>query len=99
MKLKNITFYNKIRHNVPAGCIVLCMGMLACSSSVFAQNDETDEAGAVLKKPEVQKKHYALRTVAGRVLDASNKPVFGAMVKAMCSKPRCSPQAATSTCL
>ncbi len=80
MKLNNIR-YNKTRYCVPAGALMLCMGMLVYAPNVLAQTDEPD---VVLKKSDTPKqRQYTLRAVEGRVTDADGNPVFGAMVKAM----------------
>lgn len=81
MKLKNIT-YNNIRHNFSAGYMVFCIGLLAYSTGVSAQNENAERVA--VKKPEITKhKSHALRSITGRVVDADGKPVFGAIVKAM----------------
>ena len=82
MKYKNMSFYNKICHNVSSGCLALCAIMLVSPSVVSAQDDNGDENVAKRNKPAVQKK-YELRTISGRVLDANGNPVFGAIVKSV----------------
>lgn len=51
MKLNNIR-YNKTRYCVPAGALMLCMGMLVYAPNVLAQTDEPD---VILKKSDTPK--------------------------------------------
>lgn len=78
-----MTFYNKIRRDIPAGCIALCIGMLACPTNGFAQDDTDDATAAKKKEVKAKQKKYAVRTISGRVTDVNKKPVFGAIVSAM----------------
>lgn len=71
MKLNNIR-YNKTRYCVPAGALMLCMGMFVYAPNVLAQTDEPD---VVLKKSDTPKqRQYTLRAVEGRVTDADGNP-------------------------
>lgn len=83
MKFKNITSYNHIRIQAGTLFCAIGIGMLAYPASGFAQEDETDDVTVTAKKkPVAKKKRYAVRSINGRVTDAANKPVFGAIVAA-----------------
>lgn len=85
MKIKNITFYNKISNlAVTLGCVV-GMVMMLTPLNVCAQEDEAgDGQVAVKRQPAPVAKVYATRDIKGRVLEvAGKKPVAGALVSAV----------------